>query len=347
MHPGRDIVVIGASAGGVEALQKVTAALPSDFPGAVFIVLHLWADARSYMNLILQRNCPLLVRLPEDGEAVRPGTVCVAPPDFHLLLAPDRIRVLRGPRENHTRPAINPLFRTAAAAYGPRVTGVILTGMLDDGTAGLWAVKRCGGAAIVQDPDEALFAEMPRNAVENVEVDYCVPLSRIPSLITRLAREPVETSLAQVPEVVQINNAGVKMTVTDIDMDKVGNRSSLTCPECGGALWEITEGRMVQFRCHVGHGYTPLTLAEEQKLSVEQALWSALRALKESAALDQRLAERTGQAGLEKANAVHHRNAKEKMRQAQQLLGFLNSFGAHAAAPLDLPEHPLGPATPS
>ena len=177
--PGQDIIVIGASAGGVEALKHLVSKLPSDLAAAVFIVVHIPATSISVLPELLNRWGPLTVTPPVDGAAIAPGHIYVAPPDFHLLLEPGRMRLLRGPRENHTRPAIDPLFRTAARAYGSRVIAVLLSGMLNDGTAGLIEVKRYGGLAIVQSPDDALFGDMPRSALNNVAVDYVLPITQI------------------------------------------------------------------------------------------------------------------------------------------------------------------------
>lgn len=332
MHPGRDIIVIGASAGGVDALRQLIGALPARLPAAVFIVLHLWPQAKSALCAILQRVTPLQVKEPEHDQAFTPGHIYVAPPDHHMMLEPGRIVVVRGPRENHARPAINPLFRSAAAAFGPRVIGVVLTGTLDDGTAGLWAVKRCGGTAVVQDPADADFAEMPRNALEHVAVDHCVPLKQMASLLARLTAEPVDAPApTEVPVEIRLNTDSAMMTPAQFDLDKVGKRAIFTCPECNGALWEIAEGSQLQFRCHVGHGFSPRVLEAQQNLVIEQSLWSALRALKESAELDERLAERTKESQLEQAAASYRRAAEEKKRQAEHLLEFIGALRASPA----------------
>jgi two-component system, chemotaxis family, protein-glutamate methylesterase/glutaminase len=317
----RDIVVIGASAGGVQALQRLMSALPGDFPAAIFVVVHVWPSSTSFLASILGRAGPLPVAEARDGDLVQPGKILVAPPDLHLLLEKDRVAVVRGPRENRTRPAINPLFRSAANVYGPRVIGVILTGTLDDGSAGLWAVKRCGGLGIVQSDPQ--FDEMPRSAVENAPVDHHVPLDEIPRLLDRLVREPIAvTTAATVPEAVRLNDKAMKMQPNEINLDKLGQRSVFSCPECNGALWELEEGGL-HYRCHVGHMYSAESLKESQGLNIEQSLWSALRALKESAALDQRLAERAEQHQLDQAANRYRESADEKMEQVTRLQDFL------------------------
>jgi two-component system chemotaxis response regulator CheB len=252
----------------------------------------------------------------------------VAPTDMHLMLEQGRTVVVRGPRENRARPAVNPLFRSAALAYGARVIGVILTGTLDDGAAGLWAIKQCGGIAVVQSDPE--FDEMPRSAVENVPVDYHVPLNDIPALLRQLTRDRAESRPGQlVPELIRINDDAAKMKRTAFDLDDVAPRSLFTCPECNGALWEIENGGL-QYRCHVGHAYSAKALGQEQDGTIEQSLWTALRALKESAALDERLADRSRQHHLDMAEEQHRQNASMKMEHVARLQNFLAQLQTEA-----------------
>jgi two-component system chemotaxis response regulator CheB len=194
-----DMIAFGASAGGVEALITVLRTLPKDLPAALFVVLHIPAQSPSLLPDILNRVCPLTVLHPEDGAKIVYGHVYVAPPDHHLLVEQGHICVTRGPRENRHRPAIDPLFRSLAYAYGPRVTGVVLTGALDDGTSGLLAIKQCDGIAVVQDPGEALYPSMPQSAIDHVTVDYCLSLAEIGPLLTRLAHDPVLTEVPSSP----------------------------------------------------------------------------------------------------------------------------------------------------
>jgi two-component system, chemotaxis family, protein-glutamate methylesterase/glutaminase len=327
----RDIIVIGASAGGVQALQRIVVGLPADLPAAIFIVLHVWPGTKSYLPAILERAGRLPVAEAQDGDPIKPGTITVAPSDLHLMLEKDRVVVVRGPRENRTRPAINPLFRSAAAAFRHRVIGVILTGTLDDGAAGLWAITQCGGVAVVQ--SDAMFDQMPRSAIESVNVDHVVPLDDIAALLNRLSRETVEPSTPPaVPEVVNLNDQGSKMKPAGFDVDRVGKRSVFSCPECNGALWEMEEG-VLQYRCHVGHAYSAKSLHEAQSTTIEQSLWSALRALKESAALDSRLAERSAEHKLDRAADQYRRSAEEKMEQVTNLQRFLASFQTEKPPP--------------
>jgi two-component system chemotaxis response regulator CheB len=197
--PGHDIIVIGASSGGIESLIEVVAGLPQDLSAAIFVVLHVSPQSKSELPAILSRAGPLPAAHAKDDETIAPGRIYVAPPDLHLLLNSERVRLVRGPKENNTRPAVDPLFRSAALAFGPRVVGVVLSGSLDDGTAGLIAVKKRGGVAIVQDPADAVFPDMPRNAMEAVDVDHCLPKSEIAAVLARLSREPAKKEVAPAP----------------------------------------------------------------------------------------------------------------------------------------------------
>jgi two-component system chemotaxis response regulator CheB len=272
----QEIVVIGASAGGVEALKIVAAGLPPDFDGAVFVVLHIGTarNGRSFLPEILSRAGPLPACHPSDEEKFRRGRIYVAKPDCHMLLADGHIRVVYGPKENRTRPAINPLFRSAAAAYGPGVTGVILTGMLDDGVAGLAEIKRRGGVAVVQDPATAVFASMPQSAIEHVDADYIVPPQQIAGVLSDLATR--ERDAKKVPEPMERTLLEAK------------------CPECSGPLWEERQGRIKEYRCRVGHAYSPLVLKEEEQDGVEKALWTSIISLENAALLADRLQSDSG-----------------------------------------------------
>jgi two-component system chemotaxis response regulator CheB len=229
----KDIVVIGASAGGIEALRVLAGRLPADLPASLFIVLHTSPEAPSMLADILGRSGKLRAVTPEDGERIRPGTIYVGPPDRHLLVEPNRVRVTRGPKENRFRPAIDSLFRSAAQTYGPRVVGVILTGYLDDGTAGLWTVKQLGGTAVVQDPADALVPFMPLNAVTHVKVDYCLPLEEIAPLLVRLTTEAAEEEGAfQVPKEVEIEvNIAKEQKALDAGVLQLGEPSNYACPD--------------------------------------------------------------------------------------------------------------------
>lgn len=313
-----DIIVIGASAGGVEALKELVSGLPPDFPVAVFVVLHIPAQSPSVLPSILRRVGALEAIQPGDGDAIQPGRIYVAPPDHHLLVQDGYVRIVRGPRENRHRPAADPLFRSAAHAYGPRVVGVVLTGMFDDGTAGLLAVKARGGVAIVQDPNEALYPGMPRSALENVKVDYCLPLSGIAARLVQLANEPVEIEGAHaMPEGIEIESKIAQMEESNMGgVEKLGSPSAFTCPECHGTLWELHDGELLRFRCHVGHAFSAESLQAEQAQALETALWSALRALEENVAMAQRMAARARKSNHHLSAARYEERARETEQHA-------------------------------
>lgn len=284
---GHDIIVIGASAGGVDALPRLIGSLPADLPASVFVVLHIPAHGRGLLPDIIRRSASLSVAHGVEGETVRKGHVYVAPPDHHLQLDGSRVRVSRGPRENFHRPSIDALFRTAAESYGPRVVGVVLTGYLDDGTAGLHAVKRLEGIAIVQDPKDASVPAMPQSAVRNVKTDHCVPLSKIGPLLVRLA------TTRDIPQRKKGVSRMEKRSMSPKEMEKrFGLPTSFVCPECNGPLWETQAGASLQFRCHVGHGYSPDSLLADHADGLERALWSSVRTFDERAALLRRLGKR-------------------------------------------------------
>ncbi|HEX8551271.1 MAG TPA: chemotaxis protein CheB [Abditibacteriaceae bacterium] len=289
----RDIVVIGASAGGVECLTEIVRGLPADFPAAVFVVLHISPHSMSVLPQILERSGHLPAIHPTDGDPIQRGRIYIAPPDHHLLIEGSCVRVLRGPRENGHRPAVDPLFRTAARYYGPRVIGVVVSGALDDGTAGLMAVKARSGLALVQNPREALHHGMPDSAVQNVEVDQILSLKEIAPALVELVAETVEVQSSPVTEAMKMETdiMGTDMGLVDHD-ERPGVPSSYTCPECHGALYELADGKMVRYRCRVGHAFSPDSLLAEQAQSLEAALWIALRALEESSSLARRVADR-------------------------------------------------------
>ncbi len=323
---GHDIIVVGASAGGVEALADLAGRLPADLPAAVFVVLHVPAYGTSVLPGILSRRGPLPAVHPTDGEQVQRGRIYVAPPDHHLLVEDGRVRLTRGPHENGHRPAVDALFRSAARAYGPRVIGVVLTGTLDDGTAGLQAVKRRGGLAVVQDPEDALFASMPRCAIEGVAVDHIAPLAGIGPTLVRLARQPAQAeSKAPVTPELKEEVKVAEFDIKALETRREGKPSSYACPDCHGVLWEVEEDELLRFRCRVGHAFSPESLLASQSDALEDALWTALRALEESAALADRLSERADARGHGLAAGRFGQQAKDARERAaiirQALLG--------------------------
>jgi two-component system chemotaxis response regulator CheB len=315
--PGHDIILIGASAGGVQALSRVIGGLPGDLPAAVFVVLHISPYGRSAMPAILSRVGILPATHAGDGESIKAGHIYVASADHHLMVEPGRVRLSRAPTENGQRPSVDVLFRSAAQAYGPRCIGVVLTGNLDDGTVGLAVVKKYGGIAVVQDPDEADYPSMPRSALHNVEVDHVSLLAGIPPLLVKLAREPA-IEVSPLPEVDSMK----KELEHGKDPEEAGVPSDLTCPECGGSLREsrIMEG-VIHFRCRTGHAYSPETLLVKQADVVDAAIWAAVRALHENAELARRMDRRLQQTGMaaKLAHERYERRAQEAERHAEVL----------------------------
>ena len=321
--PRRDVVVVGASAGGVEALIRLFKGMPSDFPAAMFVVVHLSAQAPSALPNILDRAGPLPVESAWDKAPIRHGHVYVAPPDLHLLVRRGHVELGRGARENRHRPAVDPLFRSAALAYGPRVVGVVLSGTLDDGTAGLAAIKGRGGLAVVQEPEDALFPGMPLSALAHVAVDHRVPIDEMPSLLAELVAAKVAdipvsepATLAQEVEIADLNEQAVSG-------EHPGAPATLACPDCGGTLWELQEGDLLRFRCRVGHAFSPETLLAAEQEQLEGALWAALRTLRETIELSRRMARRAAN-GHQHALAARFEEraveAEERARTIQRAL---------------------------
>jgi len=283
--PVRDLVVIGASAGGVPVLLELAAALPAHFPACVLVALHVGAH-RSVLPELMRARGPLPARHAQDGEPLHPGVILVAPPDHHMLVQDGVVRLTRGPRENHARPAIDPLFRSAALARGPRVIGVVLSGRLDDGTAGLQAIKRCGGLALVQDPEDADYPDMPASARRHVDVDACVPATALASRLQELVGAPLPSRQVSTPVDIATDQAISTGAGDPMEhLNAIGHPSRFSCPECAGVLWEIEGARPRRYRCHTGHGFTLRALAKTQDQATEDALWGAMRALQEREAM--------------------------------------------------------------
>ena len=276
------LIVIGTSAGGMRALVKLVAQLPGDLPASVSIVMHMSPDITGdALVRALDDAGPLPCRHAANGEIITAGTIHVAPSDQHMLIDGETILLTKGARENRYRPAIDPLFRSAAVAHGNCVIGVILTGYLDDGTSGMRAVKRCGGICVVQDPDEADHADMPRSVIVNVGVDHCVPIADMGALLSGLARrEPVPR--VPPPEDIVIEARIAQRTLSDLpSVDALGDQVPFNCPDCGGVLWQIKDGDLLRYRCHTGHAFTAAALLAVQSAKIEETLWTALRMFEE------------------------------------------------------------------
>lgn len=290
--PNHDIFVVGASSGGVEALERLVSQLPSTFPGTLFVVLHISGRSKSFLPQLLAKAGKLPVCHAEDGAATEAGHIYVAPPDHHVVVERDHMHLSLGPKEQHQRPSINVTFRTAALAYGQRVTGVLLSGELDDGTAGLWELKRRGGIVVVQKPEEAPFPSMPLSALREVEADYVIRIGDMGDFLCRLAAGKGEYKRTEA------EGASMQPQLTD-----------LTCPDCRGTIWEVARGNGKEYRCRVGHSFSPKTMLSEHFAAQEKALYAAIVALEEGASLAKRLAgdfeEATGERLREEANERH------------------------------------------
>jgi two-component system chemotaxis response regulator CheB len=344
--PGRDIIVVGASAGGVDVLAQMAHGLPAGLPASIFVVCHFPPEGHSVLPTILSRSGPLLASHARDGEPFYPGHIYVAPPNRHLLLLPDqRVRLTHGPRENNNRPAVDPLFRSAARHYGPRVIGVVLTGSLMDGAAGLMAVRGAGGLGVVQDPADALVASMPENASRIAGADYVTAAAGLAPLLTDLVQQgPVSPRggsamsdpIDQMPDVVK--HAFAKQ----IHNGRRGDVSVFTCPECGGSLWQVDENKLIRFRCHVGHAYNGETLLAEQTEALEAALWTAVRTFKEKGVLARQLAERERGEG----DAAGAARFDEQAAQAERYGLLIQQYVLDAAPPTaGEPDAPPGAQT--
>lgn len=286
--PKHDIVVLGASAGGLEAIQHLLSALPADLPASVFIVMHI--GATSHLAAILEQAGPLPVLPARSGLMIEHGRVYVAVPGVHLLLHDGHLLLRRGPRENMCRPAIDPLFRSAACTFGGRVIGVVLSGALNDGTAGLRAIKLCGGLTVVQEPSEAPYPDMPLSALRYADIDHRVPVRDMGALLVHLVNEPAGET-PEIPMEIRLEAAIAAQELAGMATeDKLGTPSRFTCPECQGTLWEIDDGTLVRYRCHVGHAYTGSAMLAAQASKTEEMLWSLMRAHQERAELARRLA---------------------------------------------------------
>lgn len=322
----RDLIVIGASAGGVEALKTVVASLPADLPATVLVVLHVPSYGGSRLPAILNRVGTLPARHPSNDEKLAPGVVLVAPPDQHLVTDGRRALVTNGPRENGHRPAIDALFRTAARSARERVIGVVLSGVLYDGAAGLSAVAACGGVTVVQDPRDALFPAMPLHAMARAEVNHAVPADEIGALLAKLCREEIVATDFDVDDDLSIEADMAMMEGDAMDLpDRPGRPSGFSCPDCSGVLWEIDDGDAIRYRCRVGHAWSAEGLLGEQGLQLEQALWIALRGLEEKAALADRLRSRATARGHRVLAGRYAAQSDEASRAARTIRSLLEA----------------------
>jgi two-component system, chemotaxis family, protein-glutamate methylesterase/glutaminase len=332
-----DIIVIGASSGGIEALSRLLPTIPQDIPAAILVVVHTAPNGPGYLASILQRNSRLHVVSADDGAEIKRGTVYVAVPNRHLRVSDGKIQLGAGPLENRVRPAIDVLFRSAAVAYGPRVIGVVLTGNLDDGSGGLKAIADCGGITVVQDPEEATWPSMPRSAIRATEVDYIAKLDEMGRVLSRLAEleageRPDTKESAEVAADEKMSRTGLS-AFSALQSAREGSETvaptSLTCPDCGGPLMR-TEGADVAkgFRCVVGHSLAPKSLLGMQNDIFERSLWTAVRVLKERAALFGMMSNEALEKGRERVANMFAERARESEAYANALRsGLINAVG--------------------
>ena len=323
------MVAVGASAGGIEALRNLVAQLPDDFPAAVLVVLHLPPRGTSVLPQILDRAGALPAVAAEDGAAVEGGRVYVAPPDCHLLVEGGRLRLDHGARTNGHRPAIDPLFRAVAREYGPASAGVVLSGVLDDGTAGLMAIKRAGGVTLAQDPAEALYEMMPRTAIEVVSPDHVGTAEQLGRVLAEIAAEvppdpPAALHAVHREHLVEVDRGSS-------DDPQPGHVTGLTCPECNGAIWLDESGPVPSFACRTGHAYSPQSFDAAQTDRVEAALWTALRTLEERAALYRRMAARHRESGNSRTSERFALRAESAVQHAFVLRDVIEQFGGELA----------------
>jgi two-component system chemotaxis response regulator CheB len=329
-------VLIGASAGGIEPLRRIIAALPADFPAAIVVTVHVPAQSRSALPMILAREGKMQAVHARTGDLVLPGKILIAPPDHHLIVEGDRVRLTRGPRENGHRPAVDPMFRTGARSWRRRAIGLVLSGALDDGAAGMVAVSMFGGVSMVQSPEDAEHAGMPQSVMDAIDVDHVLPASRIAATLVALTAEDLpdepggSAAMAQHDPQQPEDESSDTAPLQDSRDDREGTPSGFTCPDCSGALWEKMEGRRVHFRCRVGHAYSPRSLLAMQGEGVEEALWTAYRALEESASMARRMASRLREQGFPTIAAEYDTkltDALDRARLIRSALDFASSEG--------------------
>ena len=309
------VVTIGASAGGVEALTVLAAGLPGDLQAALFVVLHTTPKGYSVLPEILARAGNLPAEHPVDSQKIESGRIYVAPPDLHLLVSKGQVHLSHGPRENGFRPAVDPLFRSAASAYDGAAIGVVLSGNLADGAAGLRAIKDNGGHTIVQDPAEAPFQSMPTSALEMGPVDFTLPVDQIGPTIARL----VSARTVELPRTRKPRTQGERAMLSK---HPDSQPSPFACSECHGTLWELASD-VPQFRCRVGHGYSLTGLVDAQDDAVERAIWAAVRSLEENRSLRRRLAEDAEKRNQAFIARLFRNRAQEREQHAEVLRALL------------------------
>jgi two-component system chemotaxis response regulator CheB len=328
----RNIIVIGASAGGFNTIGEVLGGFPPDIDAAVLVVIHISRKSDSrIIAATFQRSTTLKCVVAAEGMPLKRGHVYVAPPDHHIMVEDSTIHVNQGPHENKYRPSIDVLFRSAAVSFGHRAIGVILSGLLDDGTSGMWAIKSSGGICIVQSPEEARFPDMPRSVMNKIEVDHIAIVDNIPAVITSILNEPLPPE-KPVPAELQIEADITYKMMTKIDqLKKIAVHSDYNCPECGGGLWEIKHDPTHRYRCHTGHVYTEALLNELKDEKIEESVWVSIRMLEEKANLLKLMVKR-GEEEPEIASA-RGRRVDEINKHISRLKSLLLKLNEHQDPP--------------
>jgi two-component system chemotaxis response regulator CheB len=313
------IIVMGASTGGFEAFKTIIKNLPPDFDVPIFIVWHMSPDIRGILPQVFNRTNSIYAAHGYNNEPIKSNRIYVAPPDYHMLIEDGKIRITHGPRENRFRPAIDPLFRSAAYSYGSRVIGVILSGALDDGTAGLWTVKQYGGIAIVQDPIDAEVSSMPENAIREVQIDHTVAISELPKLLIRLSKGTVKENPAVMRD--EQTKKEIEIAAEENALQKnimsYGELSPFTCPECHGVLSRLRNGNIIRYRCHTGHAYSVDALMAALSETIEESLYGAIRAMDESIMLLNHIGDHHAEANQPKLAALYFKKAREVGERSQ------------------------------
>lgn len=317
------IITVGASAGGVQSLIALVASLPPDLDAAIFVVLHIPPNLTSSLPQILSKEGAWRAVHPADGDPIKAGIIYVAPPDHHLLIEDGRILVKRGPRENRNRPSIDALFRSAAYSHGARVIGIVLSGALDDGTSGLWSIKRLGGVTIVQDPSESSFDAMPSSALNQVDIDHCLSAHEMGALLSRLSKE----ALPKEPHSAEHDRRKMKVEVgVAIDGDafrkgvmEIGELTPFTCPECQGVLMKLKDGKLIRYRCHTGHAYSASALLAGVMGKIDESYWAVMRSVEEAAMLLEQVGKNLVDEGQSKAAQLFLDRAKVAVEQSRHL----------------------------
>ena len=324
----KNIITIGTSAGGIAAVTKLVSTFNYDLDAAVFIVIHV--SRMSMTDVILktiQKHTKLPCMIPHDQQEIKNRTIYLAPADHHMMVEKGTISVTKGAFENHWRPSIDVLFRSAAAAYNSCVTGIILTGLLDDGTSGMYAIKRSGGLCIVQDPAEADFPDMPNSVINKLEVDYKLSVNEMGYILADLFTRAncIET---EVPADVKLEARIAKRMSSSVgDLLKLGEPTTLTCPDCGGMLVRIDRDVVPRFRCYTGHTFTEKTLEEQQLNGIEDSLWVSIRMLEERRNLLLNMGKYEDSLDQEKADVSRQKRADEIQLHIDRLKGMLMNLG--------------------